>query len=116
MLPPLRTRPLELEGCIFQRLAVENDRIELELYGLTLALPAPAEVERIAVVCSTARLLSSADELRAIEAAPEWYRKIAVALLLKEDIVYLALTGGACLIVECQALRIERASLSVKVV
>jgi hypothetical protein len=100
-----------LEGYIFHRLIVRDDQIELELHGLTFAPPAPPEVEWIVVVCTTARLLNSADEVRAIEASPDWYRKIDAALFLKDDTAYLSMRGGVNLIVACRELRIEHAAL-----
>lgn len=111
MLSPSTARPLELEGCIFQHLAMQDDRIELELRGLKLALPAPPELERIAVVCKSAKLLNSDDQVRTIEALPDWYRQIDGAMLIKEEIVYLAMSGGASILVQCQAHHIDHAPL-----
>jgi hypothetical protein len=104
-------KPLELEGCIFQHLAMQGDRIELELRGLTLAPPASPELERIAVVCTHAKVLTSDDQVRTIEALPDWYRQIDSAMLIKEDIVYLAMSGGASILVHCQAHQIDHAPL-----
>src|SRR5690349_20364038 len=111
MPPSSIVEPLELEGCIFQHLDMQNDQIELELRGLKLAPPASPKVERIAVVCTSAKLLCSHDQVRTIEALPDSYRQIESSMLLREDIVYLAMTGGASLIVQCQTLQIDHAPL-----
>ena len=103
--------PLELEGCIFQHLVMQDDRIELELRGLKLAPPCSPELERIAVVCTSAKVLTSDDQVRTIEALPDWHRQIDGAMLIKEDIVYLTMSGGASILVHCQAHQIDHAPL-----
>jgi hypothetical protein len=90
---------------------MQDDRIELELRGLKLAPPASPEMERIAVVCTRAKVLNSDDQVRTIEALPDWYRQIDGAMLIKEDIVYLAMTGGTSILVQCQAHQIDHAPL-----